>query len=43
VNTDTFLRKKNVKDLERTLFNYMFEVYLREDYEDIFNFRDVEE
>jgi hypothetical protein len=43
VNTEAFLRKKNVKDLEKTLFNYMFEVYLRDDYEDIFNFRDEEQ
>ena len=43
VNTEAFLKKKNVKEIEKTLFNYMFEVYLREDYEDIFNFRDEEQ
>ncbi|CDW87864.1 UNKNOWN [Stylonychia lemnae] len=42
VNTEAFFRKRNVKEIERTLFQYMFEVYLRDDYEDIFNFRDEE-
>ena len=34
---------KNLKEHEKSLFKHMFEVYLREDYEDVFKFRDEEE
>ena len=34
---------KNMKEHEKVLFKYMFEVYLRKDYEDVYRFRDEEE
>eukprot|EP00347_Sterkiella_histriomuscorum_P022149 403331507 len=40
VNADEFMKRRNVKELEKTLFKYMFEVYLREDYEDICLYRE---
>ena len=39
---DAFLVRKHPKEAEKALFNYMFEVYLREDYEDLFMYRDEE-
>lgn len=41
-NKNEFLSRKNAKPNEAELFNYMFEVYLREDYEDIYMYRDEE-
>ena len=43
INYEDFLRGRNPKkELERTLFNYLFEVNLKEDYEDICLYREVE-
>lgn len=33
---------KHPKEDEIVLFDHMFEVYLREDYEDVFKYRDEE-
>jgi hypothetical protein len=43
INKAAFMKKKKLKEQEKVLFNYMFEVYLREDYEDVYRFRDEEE
>jgi hypothetical protein len=42
IKKDAFLTKKNLDEKETNLFNFMFEVYLREDYEDIYKYRDEE-
>ena len=42
VNKINFMAKKHIKEKEKVLFNYMFEVFLREDYEDVYRFRDEE-
>ena len=36
INKEPFLRMKHPKEDEIPLFSHMFEVYLREDYEDVF-------
>ena len=36
INKEAFLHKKNISEEEIALFDHMFEIYLREDYEDIF-------
>ncbi len=42
INSKAFLKKKNSKPIEKELFKNMFEVFLREDYEEIYLFRDEE-
>lgn len=36
INQEAFLLRKNPKERERALFNNLFEVHLRADYEDIY-------
>ena len=43
IHKTSFFKMKNMKEHEKVLFKYMFEVHLREDYEDVFKFRDEEE
>ena len=40
VNKEPFFARKHYKEEEKVLFDYLFEIYLREDYEDIYKFRD---
>ena len=43
INQAPFLKnKKKANDEEKALFNNMFEIYLRADYEDVYMFRDEE-
>jgi hypothetical protein len=42
VNCKAFMERKHYDKTEENLFNNMFEIYLREDYEDIYKFRDEE-
>ena len=43
IHRASFFKMKNMKEHEKVLFKYMFEVYLRKDYEDVYRFRDEEE
>lgn len=36
INKEAYLKRKHFKEEELALFNHMFEVYLREDYEDVY-------
>lgn len=36
VHKASYFKMKHLKEHEKVLFKYMFEVYLREDYEDVF-------
>ena len=42
IKKDPFLCKKDMDENEKKLFDHMFEIYLREDYEDVFVYRDEE-
>jgi len=42
VNKKAYFKRKHYKEHEKQLFDYMFEVFLREDYEDIYHFREEE-
>lgn len=36
INSKAFMKKKNIIPIEKELFKNMFEVFLREDYEEIY-------
>jgi len=42
IHKEGFMTRKHMPESERNLFNYMFEIYLREDYEDLYKYRDQE-
>jgi hypothetical protein len=42
IHKAAFLKKKHINESETALFSNMFEVYLREDYEDVYIYRDEE-
>lgn len=42
IKKEPFLCKKDMSEEEKKLFDHMFEVYLRDDYEDLYAFRDEE-
>lgn len=43
IQKDAFLTRAHIKDNEQALFSHMFEIYLREDYEDLYYFREEEQ
>lgn len=42
IEKESFFKKTHMKDNEKELFSHMFEIYLREDYEDIYHYREEE-
>lgn len=42
INKEAFLQRKDPSKEEIALFDHMFEIYLREDYEDVYKYRDEE-
>ena len=42
IKKEPFLCKKDMSENEKRLFDHMFEVYLRDDYEEVYQFRDEE-
>lgn len=42
IKKEPFLCKRDMDETEKKLFDHMFEIYLKEDYEDVYIFRDEE-